>query len=58
MVATNPTCPCNKNHISFLNNIKDHLDQFLTKEEIDLIKKEEEVKVIHVKKENKEILEF
>jgi len=57
-VASNPTCPCNKNHIAFLNNIKDNLNQFLTKEEINIIKEKEEAQVIHVKKENKEILEF
>jgi len=57
-VAANPNCSCNKNHIAFLNNIKDHLNSFLTSEEIDLLKKQEEVKVIQVLKENKEILEF
>lgn len=57
-VGQNPNCGCNKNNIAFLDNIKDNLDKLLLPEEIEKIKKEEQVKIIHVKKKDGSILEF
>ena len=57
-VGQNPTCQCNKNNIAFLDNIKDNLNAFLLEEEVLKIKKEEQVKIIHVKKKDGSILEF
>lgn len=57
-IGQNPSCPCNKNHIAYLDNIKDNLNKYLTKEEIEKIKKEEQVKIIHVKRKDGSILEF
>ena len=57
-VGKDPTCPCNKNHIHYLNNIRDNLSKFLLPEEIIRIKEREEVKIIHVKKTDGSILEF
>jgi len=57
-ISQNPSCPCHKNSIAYLDNIKNNLDKFLTKEEIEKIKKEEEAQIIHVKRKDKSILEF
>jgi len=57
-VGEKPDCPCNKNNIAFLDNIKDNLDKFLLPEEINKIKKEEQAKIVHVKKKDGSILEF
>jgi hypothetical protein len=57
-VGQKPDCPCNKNHIAFLDNIKDNIDKILTSEEIEKIKKEEQVKIVHVKKKDGSLLEF
>jgi len=57
-VGQKPDCPCNKNHIAFLDNIKDNLDKLLDPEEIQKIKKEEQVKIVHVKKKDGSLLEF
>jgi hypothetical protein len=57
-VSQNPSCPCHKNTLAFLDNVKDNLNKFLKPEEIEKIKKEEEVKIIHIKKKDKSILEF
>jgi hypothetical protein len=57
-VGQNPTCACNKNHIAYLDNIKDNLNGFLLPEEIEKIKKEEQVKIVHVKKKDGSLLEF
>lgn len=57
-IGQNPSCPCNKNHFAYLDNIKDNLNRFLKPEEIELIKKEEEVLLIHVKRKDGSILEF
>lgn len=57
-VSQNPSCPCHKNTIAYLDNVKDNLDKFLKPEEIEKIKKEEEVKIIHVQRKDKSLLEF
>jgi hypothetical protein len=57
-VGQKPNCPCNKNNIAFLDNIKDNLDKFLLPDEILKIKKEEQAKIIHLKKKDGSILEF
>jgi len=57
-VADNPSCPCNKNHMSFLNNTKDNLDKFLTPEEIEIIKSKEETDYIHILQSDGKILEI
>lgn len=57
-VSKNPTCPCNKNHINFLDSTKDNLDKFLTEEEIELIKTREETPNIYVLKSDGKVLEF
>jgi len=57
-ISQNPNCPCHKNSIAYIDNVKDNLDKFLTKEEVEKIKKEEEVKLIHVKRKDKSILEI
>jgi len=57
-VSENPGCKCNKNNIAFLNNIKDQLNHFLKPEEIEKIKKEEEVKILHIKKSDGSIIEI
>jgi len=57
-VADNPNCPCNKNHMNFLNSTKDNLDKFLTSEEIELIKAKEETKYIHILQTDGKILEI
>jgi hypothetical protein len=57
-VSENPKCPCNKNSIAYLDNIKNNLNKFLKPEEIEKIKNEETVKIVHVKKSDGSILEF
>jgi hypothetical protein len=57
-VGQKPDCPCNKNHIAFLDNIKDNIDKILTSEEIEKIKKEEQAKIVHIKKKDGSLLEF
>ena len=57
-VADNPNCGCNKNHIAFLDNIKNQLNHFLKPQEIEKIKTEEGVKIIHIKKSDGSILEI
>jgi hypothetical protein len=57
-IGQNPTCPCNKNHIAYLDNIKDNLNKFLLPEEMEKIKREEKVKIVHVKKKDGSLLEF
>lgn len=57
-IGQNPNCPCNKNHIAYLDNIKDNLNKFLLPEEIEKIKIEEKVKIVHVKKKDGSLLEF
>lgn len=57
-VSENPKCPCNKNSIAYLDNIKNNLNKFLKPAEIEKIKNEETVKIVHVKKSDGSILEF
>jgi hypothetical protein len=57
-VGENPDCPCNKNHKSYLDLIKDHLDKYLTQEEIQKIKSEENAKIVHIKRKDGSLLEF
>lgn len=57
-VSENPSCPCHKNSIEFLDNIRNNLNIFLKPEEIEKIKHEEEAKIIHVKRKDGSILEF
>lgn len=57
-ISEKPDCPCNKNAINFLENIRSNLDKFLTEQEIADLKKNENVKVIHVRKKDGSILEF
>jgi len=57
-IGDNPNCACNKNHIAYLNNIKDNLNKYLTPLEIEKIKREENVKIIHIKKSDGSILEI
>ena len=57
-IGENPTCQCNKNHVAFLDNIKNNLNKFLLASEIEKIKKEERAKIIHIKTKDGSILEF
>jgi hypothetical protein len=57
-VADNPNCPCNKNHMNFLNSTKDNLDKFLTPEEIKIIKEKEDTDNIYVVKSEGGLLEI
>lgn len=57
-VADNPGCKCNQNNIAFLDNIKNQLNHFLKPQEIEKIKKEEEVKIIHIRKTDGSIIEL
>ena len=57
-VGQDPQCSCNKNHIAYLNNIRDNLNKFLLPDEVQKIKKEENVKIVHVKKTDGSLLEF